>query len=354
MNSEERLLLYISYSFPELVKEQYKLANALKGSDIYFYLTQNIKKCSEYENARSKKLVSYYEGLNFNVSSMEEYVMLYSRIYFLCTQTHERYYINPLAIKEGQCSLKSLGEILFKFDGSLVPFNTIVDRNGYSLAYKKLAVKENVGIYKSEMYELIDDKIKLIKDRKMTRRRLNLGNMLSIIETIFILVFVALFIFALCLSKLRDFIFAAPFTNIPSIMTFIYFIAMIIYISLYIIVATWHNRLYEPVFYTRRFMLIHKRAIYSLIDKKCLQLEKYLNNALETRRHLRKDIYMFAGYNESVIDLSSLNILQKGIDNRGYNFFSAVKNISFGIMILVALAYGCYLIFLAFTQGSLF
>lgn len=354
MNIEERLKLFISLSNPGRVFCNPDLKDSLQKSEVYYYLQKNIEKAKKYETARSKQVVDYYNKIRFDFISMESYIVEYSKIYFIATQSFERYYINPLVIKEGDTNLKSLGDLMFVFDGQLIPFNKIIKKGDYSLDYKKRMVAENVSVYRKEMYELIEDKANIIKKKKLTKRKLSFSNILNTIELVCCLLFSALMILVFILPGLNADLLAKPFSDIGPSLILLYFIWLIIYLSLFIITSTWHNRLFEPVFYTRRLLRLKRNAIFSLIDKKCNQLEKYYNNALESGKKLHNDIYSFSGYKDSIISFDAVDSVNRGIKSRGYSVMSAIKNISFGVMVLLTLALSVYMLYVSLTKGSLF
>ena len=182
MTSEKKLLLFISLTENIGSIDSYKLSQDLKGTEVYYYYEKNIQKASKFDTIRTKKMKYYFDNLNFNAKNMSEYIKEYSKLYFLATQSNERYYINPFIIKEGETNLKSLGELLFKFDGQLVPFNSIINKGNYSLEYKKLAVKENVKTYKEELFDMLDSQVKKIKKERLVKRKVTAKNVLSYAE----------------------------------------------------------------------------------------------------------------------------------------------------------------------------
>ncbi len=354
MTSEKKLLLFISLTENIGSIDSYKLSQDLKGTEVYYYYEKNIQKALKFDTIRTKKMKYYFDNLNFNAKNMSEYIKEYSKLYFLATQSNERYYINPFIIKEGETNLKSLGELLFKFDGQLVPFNSIINKGNYSLEYKKLAVKENVKTYKEELFDMLDSQVKKIKKERLVKRKVTAKNVLSYAE-FFCSIFFSAFLFMLFfIPRFYESLIAKPFSSFDSSIIFIYFIGLVIYLSLYIATASWHNRVYETVFYARRFLRIRHRAILVYLEKKCQLLEKHFITALENKKTLKDDIYDFSYYDNKFLDFDFVNKVINNKMSKSYTICSALKTIFFGVMILLILFVSCYLIFIALTKGGLF
>lgn len=354
MTNVNKLLLYISYECPELSNFATSFLTSFKESEDYKYITDNIERASQFNSYKVLEIESKLAELAWTTTSMEKAIILGAQVYYLGALTFERYYLNPMILGNAPLYTKNLGDLLFTFDGELIPFNDLIFKKGYSLQYKFQAIDNKVREYNTELKQYLIKPIKTIKDTSMVKSHLTIKGVLNYLEIFFVL---AVNFFFIALFFIPSVSYRHAITNLPtstpgSIVIWSYFILLFFYNASLIIYLLSHNKEYEPLYYTRRYLKLRRGKIDKMVDQKAQKLANYFKEAVRTNSPLVNDIHTFARIGDESIDIEEVQSLQNGPRSRRHQIITAIHNIFFGLMFLALVALISFMIFYHFTKGN--
>lgn len=356
MTNIDQLLLLISYQGINVDSFTKSYLKALKQSDLVFLIEENLLHAQNFGTSRVNQLLCDYRALNWNCITYEDVIILTSRLTYLASRTFERYYINPLAVGNRKIKTKSIGELMFFFDGDLVPFNEMISKAGYTIEYKMDAIDKQVAFYHAEMVNFVLKPIKIIVDSKKVKAKFNISSLQRVVEklTLIVVNFLALTLMIIPNGKFKNVILNGFSANsIGAKIIWIYLIILVIYdmlIALFFARRSYH---YEPLYYSRRYLKVKKKKVFKSLRIKAIKLADYLKRALISNSPLEADIRLFARLGDDNLDLDSVDQISQNLEKKPYRVLSAIHNISFGLMLFALFALIVFLIVYYFTRGDL-
>lgn len=355
MTNVNKLLLFISYECPELSGLASSYLTSFKESDDYRYIIDNINTGESLNSHKIIEIKTKLDELNWNTGNMERAVILGAQVYYLGSLTFERYYLNPMIIGNTPVLTKSLGDLLFPFDGELIPFNQLIFKKGYSLQYKYQAIDNEVKEYNTELKKYLIKPIKAIKDTSMVKSHLTIKGVLNYLEILFLFAVNILFIALFFIPNFNyQYAILNPPTSKPgSIIIWTYFILLFLYDAILIVYLLSHNKEYEPLYYTRRYLKLRRGKIDKMVDQKSIKLANYFKEAVRTNTPLNDDVHTFARFGDDSIDIEEVQSLQNGPGSKRHQVITAIHNIFFGLMFLALIALIAFMIFYHFTKGDI-
>lgn len=295
MNNIDKALLLGEYFKIDTTNFSSSFVRSIIESDSYLTLCENVKWAENFNLKNSIRLIEDFKNINYDVSSLEESVILASRINYLSSVSSEEYYLNPLIKYSRKVKTNSIGDLMVPYAGDKHSFNDLIVDKSYPLSYKTNIVVRQVEYYRQEA----SDKALISFERTSN----NIGVRHLINQKIWKMIFLALVVILFGIGsvylffgnepEIKDLLRHFEFDNYIFYGPFIYFLSSCGLVFSWFALFAFYNRGYSPYFYYRKLGRNQASKLYANINKRAQALAEYIFQAVKAEKPLANDISRF-------------------------------------------------------------
>lgn len=339
MRSLEKGLLLAELCAPNSVSREHldSFIDWIREQDCYKDLYKNMLETKKSSSIVAKYLYSEYASLNLDaISSIEEGIIIYSKILFLCNYSKSSNYINPLLIIEKKEEKVNVGEISIKFNNKIITLDELSTLEGYNFLEKYEAIKNKVSEWEEDVYSKLNTVLESLKDhpRNLPKRKVMTPKFIIALLYLVILDIVGcLFVFSnndkirniVTGQNLGEYIYLNYF--------FIAFISILILLNITILCE-----------FVIKKIVFHKYNSNrnKLISKPDTLVKELSNNSDKLLEYISKNVSDGAKMDVEVSNFSSCTLLYKKIlylynINYRYKKFKKVKMLKINAFLLIVL-----------------
>lgn len=163
MRKLEKGLLCAELFYPECIDPENvaRFVKWIREQDCYIRLLESMNRIKKSSSDLAGYLYEEFAAIDLGkISRIEDGLVAYAKILYLCQLATPHFYINPLmALSEEEREIK-VGEVLIAFDQKHLTLNQFSESSAYSFREKSEQIREKVRLWENDVY---DDTLQLVE-----------------------------------------------------------------------------------------------------------------------------------------------------------------------------------------------
>lgn len=309
----------------------------------YQVLSFNVIRAKEHISREARNIVDEYQKIKLKPTTLKEVFILETKLNYLALHSFPEYYLNPLTINTGDIQdIDTIGQLIININGSDHSINSLIMNDEITLDDKNNAVDIKIENYVFDMNNLINDTVKLLKNRTFKQDASNKKNLiLTIIDCswFFVANFLVLFTLIYPSKVYLNSMFNFSSLSLMTILSLVFYITTFLYDVFFIVFHSFKSKILEPINYARRFL---KKNVYKLeksVFDKAEELKYYIKEAINNKRELKDDIKSFSLLSSTYIDFTKIFNIEKRIKEKDYRILKTLHTVFTTISVLITILF---------------
>ncbi len=302
MRNLEKGLLLAELIDPSLTsKEQIEnLVDWIRKQDAYLQLVKSMMEIKKSSSFLATILYEEFSLINLDqVQSIEEGLIAYSKILYLCQIAIPNFYVNPLLVLNEKERKIPLGQILIKFNEKYITLDELSLDNSFSFNEKYDFINNKVNDWEDEVYTRIIEPIKELNkknNRNLPKIKVLPFSYLLTGLIYFVEIVLMIFLYFFGSNKIKELLFHFNFSSYLEVNYFLIIFLSFSALSLLFLLFNITIRFikYNKYRKARKIIINNEGNISKTVNKAGDKLTAYLIKNIEKHELLKKKVFSFS------------------------------------------------------------
>lgn len=287
----------------------YQYRKTYMESKAYQVLSYNVLEARKHLSNDAKTIVSQFESLVMEPTSLEEAFVLETRLNYLALHSFPEFYLNPLSLDPnyvGQVS--SIGDLIVEYENTPYSINELIQDQTISMDRKKEIIWDKTEHYKADMDEIVNESIRIINKRAFAKESNGKELVRSIFDGCMFFLWNFFFLFTLLypLNPYWECFFNPQYNKVMTYASYLFPIFLFLFDFFFVLFHTYRSKISEPYNYARRFLRKNSGSVYQDIQQQQEKLYDYICGAINNKIILKNDIRDFSKLSTSYVDFNEV------------------------------------------------
>ncbi|MFA6862192.1 MAG: hypothetical protein WCR56_07495 [Bacilli bacterium] len=310
----------------------------IKDSQSYKILQSNLPEIRKSISGRANDIVVKSDSLRFDPKSVADCFILENKVNYLALHSFPEYYLNPLTIDPNyNGEVKSLGDLVFDYQGQECTLNDIILNDKDSLEIKKAEVNQQLEYFLSDANTLVYSSLAIVKKNAFSSQKNKKNQIIGTILEILLFISLNVFFAVMCIYPFPTFRLFLYYPDPSRVMTYLWYlypILLFLFDLAFIVFHSYRAKISEPYNYAVRFLRKNSAKVFDDLRNGKEKIFDYIAGAINNRLVLKNDIKDFSKLSSSYIDFKAVINVSSLKEKRPYKVLRSL-NVSFGTLAAV-------------------
>jgi len=296
MTNIDKAILLASEVGAPLQNFDYSYIKDILASDSYLTLVDNVRWARQFKLNKSIALEDDFKSLNYDVKTIEQSVVLASRINFLASISYENYYINPLVKYDFEVKTKTIGDIAVFYNEKYHYFNDLINADEFTLDYKIKVISTKCEEYIEEITLKTQNDLNLTKENKGIRSIVIKTKFISLLRFLVSVLFtlVIFFVFIWEDQVFYDYINIHSTNNVYTYLISIFILSTALMDIFAILLLSYSAISFYPYYHFKHELTRKFNRRVKKISKKANALASYMLECVKSKQKMDKKLNEFS------------------------------------------------------------